>query len=344
MHDLRLPADHARALCLDALEQAGYARADAQLAADALVDASLRGIDSHGVTRLLAYHARQARERHIDTSATPALDTCQGACATIDGRHAPGLSTARLALGTATTCARVHGAGVVVARNVGYLGALGWCVRPGAVDGLIAVAACNSEACVAPYGGREALHGTNPIAVAMPAEPHPVVVDMRTNALRMADYWAAVATGGALPSGTMLSSDGEPTTLAAAAEDGVYLPLAGAKGYALALVVDVLTAALAGGPIGREVGAGARSDFSLFMLVLDPAAFGAGFASAVGRLLAQAHATAPLDERSPVLVPGERAQREYEERLEHGIPMSLAERAALAAALTELGLAVEVPA
>jgi ureidoglycolate dehydrogenase (NAD+) len=333
-----------RTLCLGALEQAGYARTDAQLTADALVDASLRGIDSHGVTRLLAHHARQALEQHIDTSATPVLDRRQGACATIDGRHAPGLSTARLALGTAIACARVHGAGVAVARNVGYLGALGWCVRPGAVDGLIAVAACNSEACVAPYGGREALHGTNPIAVAMPAEPHPVVVDMRTNALRMADYWAAVATGGALPSGTMLSSNGEPTTLPAAAEEGVYLPLAGAKGYALALAVDVLTAALAGGPIGREVGGGARNDFSLFMLVLDPAAFGTGFGDAVARLLDQAHATAPMDERSPVLVPGERAQREYEARLEHGIPMSPEERSALAAALSELGVAVEVPA
>ena len=79
--------------------------------------------------------------------------------------------------------------------------------------------------------------------------------------------------------------------------------------------------------------------------MLDPAAFGpgAGFAAAVERLSAQAHATAPLDERSPVVVPGERGEREYRERLRLGIPISLEERAALAAALAELGLAAELP-
>jgi LDH2 family malate/lactate/ureidoglycolate dehydrogenase len=343
MRSLRLPVAQARAFCLDTLKHAGYTRADAQLTADALVDASLRGIDSHGLTRLLSYHARQARDGHVDTSATPALDARQGACATIDGRHAPGLSTSQLTLETAMESARAHGVGVAVARNVGYLGALGWCVRPGAAEGLIAVAACNSEPCVAPHGGRQALHGTNPIAVAVPAEPHPIVLDMRTNALRMADYWAAVATGSALPAGTMLSRDGEATTSPTAAEDGVYLPLAGAKGYALALIVDVLAPALSGGPIGREVAGGARSDLSLFSLVLDPALFGVGFGAAIERLLAQVHATAPLDESLPVLVPGERGEREYRERLEQGIPISLAERAALAASLAELGLTVEVP-
>jgi LDH2 family malate/lactate/ureidoglycolate dehydrogenase len=297
------------------------------------------------VIPLLAYHARQAREGQVDTSAAPVVDAGRGACATIDGRRAPGLRTAGLALETATERARAHGVGAAVARNVAYLGALGWCVRPAVSDNLIAMAVCNSEPCVAPHGGREGLHGTNPIAVAIPAEPYPLVVDIRTNALRMADYWAAVASGGALPGGTMLSRDGDPTTSPAAAEDGVYLPLAGAKGYALALVVDVLAAALAGGPIGREVAGGARSDFSLFTLVLDPAAFGlgAGFADAIERLCAQVHATAPLDEHSPVLVPGERSEREYRQRLEAGIPISPEERGALAAALAELGLAAEVP-
>ena len=337
------PVLHAAAaleFCTAVLVRAGYRREDADLCADSLVESSLRGIDSHGVTTLLPTFARSALEGSVDTGASPEVVSRRGAAAVVDGRRAPALATGQLAARTGAGLAREHGVGAVVAREVGYLGALWWLVEPQARDGLIALAACNSLACVAPHGGREALHGTNPIAVAVPQEPDPIVFDTRTNALRMADYWRSVSTGAVLPDGTLILPDGTPTAEAGDVDCAVYLPLAGARGYGLALVVDVLAPALAGGPIGREVDSDNAA--SAFFLVLDPGAFDAGFTDSVCRLADQAHMTAPL-EGTAVRLPGERGFAERRLRLESGIPVDPIIWRRMDEALAELGLAVPSP-
>jgi LDH2 family malate/lactate/ureidoglycolate dehydrogenase len=105
----------------------------------------------------------------------------------------------------------------------------------------------------------------------------------------------------------------------------VSLPAAGAKGYGLALVVDVLTAALAGTAIGREIQGwnDEQSGLAAFFLALDPAAFGPPdrFASGVARLVEQVHATEPLVAGEPVRLPGERASAERRRRLANGVPV-----------------------
>ena len=210
-------------------------------------------------------------------------------------------------------------------RQVGYFGALWWSVSPAAEQGLVAISMTNAMAVVAPAGGREALHGTNPIAVAIPGDPDPVIVDMRTNVFRMADYWQSIASGAPLPPDSgLVRSDGSPVTDVAEIDDAVYLPLAGGKGYGLGIVVDVLTAALAGSPIGREVvWETERDDLAAFFLVLDPGFFGdpARFADGVRRLAEQARATLPVDEGSPVRLPGERGAAERGPRRRDGIPV-----------------------
>jgi LDH2 family malate/lactate/ureidoglycolate dehydrogenase len=321
----------------------GVPQADAELAADVLAKSDLRGIDSHGVVSLLPVFAAAPGR----AGPAPTVVEERGAAAVVDGRGALGLRTARVALEAAIRRARALGAGVAVARNVGYLGGLWWTVLPAAEQGLVALGATNSMACVAPHGGREPLHGTNPIAAAVPCEPDPIVVDMRTNALRMADYWEAVRTGGSLPDGALMTSEGEPLTDANAVDDAVYLPLAGPKGYGLALLVDVLAGALAGAPIGREVEAETERDgLGAFFLVLEPGFFGPSehFSAAVRRLADQAHATAPLDRREPVRLPGERSAAERRRRLAGGIPVDSGLWALHEERLAKLGLAVEGPA
>ncbi len=342
MPDLLLDRDDAYRYAVSVLRQAGHPDTDASLAADCLVESSLRGIDSHGIVTLLPIFATTPAA----DGATPRLDVSTGPVCVVDGNGSLGLRTARFALEEASRRATQHGVGAVAARNVGYLGALWWSVYPAATRGLIALAAVNSMACVAPQGGREPLHGTNPIAAIVPCDPEPIVLDMRTNALRMADYWEAVRAGGALPEDTVLAPDGTPVTDPDQIESAVYLPAAGARGYGLAILVDVLTAALVGGPIGREVTADSETEaLSLFILALDPGAFGPRerFLASVQRLAEQAWAVAPLDPQTPVRLPGERAAAERRLRQKRGIPIDRGLWERHEASLAALGIHVPRP-
>jgi LDH2 family malate/lactate/ureidoglycolate dehydrogenase len=346
---LHLTAEEGRAYAARVLRTAGFGEQDAAVCADLMVETSLRGVDSHGVAALLPMFAEHAVGGVGREGSAPSLAEDRGATCVVTGGGASGPRTARLALDCACERARRFGVGAAVAREIGYFGALWWSVAPAAEQGLVALATCNAMAFVAPHGGREALHGTNPIAIAFPGEPDPIVVDIRTNTLRMADVWRSVASGQPLPDGAVMLVDGTPITDIAELErvgweGAVSLPAAGVKGYGLALAVDLLTAGLAGTPIGREIAwETEQTQLAAFFLVLDPAAFGARerFAAAVARLADQVHGTAALDPEQPVRLPGERSAAERRRRLADGIPVDpvlwdrMEERLA--------GLGVEVP-
>jgi LDH2 family malate/lactate/ureidoglycolate dehydrogenase len=343
---LHLSPDAARSYAERALSEAGFGAEDVVACADLLVTSSLRGVDSHGVASLLPMFVEHARAGVGGEGTAPAVVSDQGAAIAVAGGGAAGPRTARFAVELASQRARQLGLGVAVAREIGYFGALWWCVAPAAEEGLIAIAACNAMAFVAPHGGREALHGTNPIAFAFPDDPDPVVVDMRTNTLRMADVWRSASTGEPLPDDAVRLEDGTPITdfeelERAGWEGAVSLPAAGVKGYGLALAIDFLTAGLAGMPIGRDLAwENEQTQLAAFFLVLDPAAFGPPerFAAAVARLREQVHATTPVDPGSPVRLPGERGAAEHRRRLAEGIPVDLALWERMERRLTELGV------
>lgn len=343
---LHLPAAGAHEYAERALMDAGFGAEDARVCADLLLGSSLRGVDSHGVVALLPMFVEHARAGVGREGTAPSIVAEQGAVAVVTGGGASGPRTARLAVEAASERARRTGVGVAVAAEIGYFGALWWCVAPPAAEGLVAIAACNAMAFVAPHGGREALHGTNPIAFAFPGTPDPIVVDMRTNTLRMADVWRSAATGEPLPDDAVRLEDGTAITdfaelESAGWEGAVSLPAAGVKGYGLALAIDLLSAGLAGTPIGREIAwETEQASLAAFFLVLDPAAFGPPerFAGAVARLQEQVHATTPVEAGSPVRLPGERSADEHRRRLAEGIPVDLALWERMERRLADLGV------
>jgi LDH2 family malate/lactate/ureidoglycolate dehydrogenase len=206
----------------------------------------------------------------------------------------------RLALAEAAGLARSSGVGVVSARGVGYFGAMRWSAVQLAEAGLIGIVTCNAMASEPPAGGVEPISGTNPIAIAVPRDPDPIVLDMRTDHLD-----------------------------------------APARGYGLALMIDLLTAGLAGAPICREVEwETERGDLAALVIALDPASAGPPerFAGAVRRLADQVHATTPVEPGAPVRLPGERAARERRRRLADGIPVDAERLEALLRELTRLGV------
>ena len=336
----RVPADTLERWTARVLEAVGVRAHHATATAEVLGYADLAGIDSHGVSRLPAY-VRAVQVGAIATDAEPTLVTGAGGdgpVALVDGHDLLGHPVGQRAVQEAMARAARYGVGWVGVRRSSHYGAAGAYVRPAADAGLVALSFTNTGATVAPAGAGSPYLGTNPLAFAMPVagEP-PLVLDMATSAVSGGKFEIALREGTAVPHGWGLDGDGRPTRDPAQVFPGrgALLPLGSDpersdhKGYGLALMVELLTAVLAGGPTGPAVGnltfraAAAAPGVSHAMVVLDPSRFGdaAEMSRRVAELLAGLRGTAPLDPHRPVRTPGQRSAREAEQRRRVGVPL-----------------------
>lgn len=331
----------AHAFCVDVLDRLGVPADEARICAETLVEASLRGVDSHGIS-LLGTFAERIRSGQMRPGRRPLVRREGASTALVDGQHGLGPPLARWATDLARDKAGETGLGAVAMRDANYVGALASYVEAPARAGLLALAAANSTPRVAPLGGRQGLHGTNPIAWAAPAAGgEPLVFDAATghSAARVTQ---AAEEGRALAPGIGLDAGGRPTTDPAAARTGVLLPVGGVLGYGFGLLVDLLAGGLSGGPCGRQVPPVSELDgpygCGFFVLVLDPAPFGGGLAEAARGLAADARATPPAEGVDEVRAPGDRGRRVREQRLAGGIPVSARRWEALAERLRACGV------
>lgn len=322
----RLPAGRAEAFCVDVLGQAGVGGDEAALCAGTLVEASLRGVDSHGVA-LVAVYAERIRSGQIRPGRCALVRREGPATALLDGQCGLGPPLARRAVTLAAHKARRCGLGAVSLKDGNYVGALSTYVEAPAREGLLVLAAANATPRVAPLGGREGLHGTNPLAWAAPvAGGEPLLFDAATGHAAARVHRAA-DEGRGLAAGIALDAQGQPTTDPRAALAGVLLPVGAALGYGVGLLVDVLTGGLAAAPSGRQVPPVARTDVpygcSFFALAVDPDFFGgrAALASACRRLVDDARDTLPAAGVDRVRAPGDRARATRAQRLAAGIPV-----------------------
>jgi ureidoglycolate dehydrogenase (NAD+) len=325
---LRLSVERARDLCHDGLRQLGVPDIEAATTTQVLLEASLRGVDSHGLA-LLPVFAERIRSGQIHPGRSPRVVQESPTMALLDGQHGMGPVLARQAVALAAQKARAAGLGAVSLRDGNYVGALGAYLEEPARQGFLVLAAANATPRVAPHGGREGLHGTNPLAWAAPGdEGEPILFDAATGhaAARIVQ---AAEEGASIPAGIALDRDGAPTTDPEAARQGTLLPVGGALGYGFGLLVDVLTGGLAAAPVGREVppvsALHGPYGCSFFVLALDPAGLGgeAALRRAVDSLRRQVGASTPAAGSDGVRLPGERAGRLRLERLTTGIPVPL---------------------
>ena len=327
MREARIPVDAAHAFCLDLLEQLGVTGDEAKACVDSMIDASLRGVDSHGIV-LLATYAERIRSGQIRPGRQPFLRREAWGTALVDGQHGLGPYLARATVEVAADKARRFGVGAVSLRDGNYVGALAGYVEAPARAGLLALAVANATPRVAPHGGREGLHGTNPLAWAAPVEAgEPMVFDAATG-YAAAKLTQAADEGRPAPAGVALDADGRPTVDAAAAAAGALLPVGGVLGYGMGLLIDLLCGGLACAPSGRGVPPVSQLDgpygCSFFCLVLEPAFFGGrtALSRAAQGLAAAARNTAPAAGVDKVRAPGDRARRVRCERLAKGILVS----------------------
>jgi LDH2 family malate/lactate/ureidoglycolate dehydrogenase len=299
-------------------------------------------VDSHGVIRLPIYAQRIAGGL-VDPLAAPLVDST-GGIVRVDARGAPGQLAAREACRALVAAGRAHGVATATIRGSAHFGAAGYYARALAEAGFIAMVVSNSEPIVVPYGGREALLGTNPLAFAAPTGGEPFSLDMATSATAMGKVMVALTRGETIPADWGVDAAGQPTTDPSTVT--ALLPLGGPKGFALGMLVEILGGVLSGAAIATELGNQYRDmdrpqNIGHWMLALDVAAFlpPAEFAERMGSLAAMVRASNPADPSRPILLPGEPEQLIMASRRRDGIPLT----AQTVSELADLGARYRTP-
>jgi len=341
---VRVSADDLRALVSGIFSARGASAADAGVVADALVWANLRGIDSHGVSRVPRY-LELFDQGESAPDAVPTVERPRAAIAIVDAHTAPGPVAMNRAVAEAMAGARACGVGWATVRGTVHTGAIGYYTSQAAAAGMAAVGVVAGVPTMAYAGTRGAAVATSPLSVAVPAGRHPaVLLDMATAVMALGRIAQLKAAGSELPAGVAVTSDGEPTTDPARA--AVPLPVGGAKGAGMSLVFELLASGLAASPIVPAYHAGdKRHRQNAFILAVDVSAFcdPAAFAAAVDDTVDAIKARPPADGVAEVLVPGERGHRSELERGTSGIPLGPRVWRELTGAAAALGVAVPTP-
>ena len=293
-----------------ALTAHGVPESYARIQADLLLEAQLRGYASHGLLRL-----PRIIERIVNGVTSPASSGAHewigDAFLRVDGERGLGPVVAVSALDALKERARRSGIAIGAIRNSNHIGMLAWYGDYVARDGLILIAATTSEALVHPWHGTRALIGTNPLCIAVPASPEPLVLDMATSLVSMGKVHDHANRGEPIPAGWALDAQGRPTTDATAAKAGSIAPFGGAKGYALGLALEVLVASLTGSAIGTDVVGTLDSDKvcnkgDLFIVVSPP--HSASLAETIRAYLDEIRSSGAPDTGHVVTVPGDRSR------------------------------------
>jgi L-2-hydroxycarboxylate dehydrogenase (NAD+) len=298
---------------------------EAYIQADVWTEADLRGIHSHGVQRLPVM-ATRIQKGLMNVNVKPELVWATDCVLNVDGKDGFGTSTCENALKALTPAVRKHGIGALTVRNAAHIGMVGYYAERRAQEGIVCIAFTTTEALVHPFGGADALVGTNPIAIGVPGEPRPFLLDMATSVSAMGRIIALKHRGEKVPEGWAVDKDGTPTTDPDAALKGSLSPAGGPKGYGLGISIAMLAGLLVGMPAGKEVLGTLDTDYrctvgDLFILMDEKAFPGAGtLAAGVKKYLNELRESRPGTGFKQVMVPGDPEARLREERLIKGIP------------------------
>ncbi len=330
------------------LSAPGVPAAQARFVAASLVGANLRGHDSHGVMRIPQYLT--SLEQGDIWPDAPFQILRQSECFLVaDGHWGFGQIQCMRLAEQVISQAQSQGVSVGTLRRSNHIGRLGEYCEKAAEAGLVSLMMVNTHGVarrVAPPGGKEPRLGTNPLAIGVPHQEGPVILDFGTSATAEGKVRVHRIAGKPCPEGWLLDNQGRPTTDANALYDdppGTILPMGGSqayKGFGLALMVEIFAGALSGGVCARQTPINQNGN-CVFLLALDPERLGGQdhFHSEVSSLLAFVRSCVPIEGVQSMTLPGDPERQTLQVRTQTGIPFDEGNWSQLADLAKRLGVA-----
>ena len=320
------PADDLLDMAARALAAAGMPEEDARRVADVLVLADLFGIHTHGVARIPEYLDR-VRVGGIDITAKVTVERVTPALARVDAANGVGPLAGSHALDAARCGANEVGIGAAFVRGSNHFGPVMPYLFRAAERGFAAIIASNATTTIAPWGGRQARLGNNPLGIGMPAPSGDhVLLDVAMSVAARAKIRAAAAAGNSIPETWATDTDGRPTRDPAAALNGFLLPFGGHKGYGLSVMVDLFAGVLSGAGYLTHISSwsedpGRAQDLGHVFILVDVAKLMPQhvMADRMADFAGIVHGTSPADPGAPVRLPGELELTHYRRQLRDGI-------------------------
>lgn len=322
-------AEDLRAFTAGVFERLGMRRDDADVLAEHLVWADLHGVPWLGLRKIPQYASR-LRAGGTRADAEPSTVLAQGVITHLDGNDGWGQVVGARGMRLAVDTARSYGVGLTLVRNTTSAGALGRLASFAADEGMIGLAINNGPPIQPVFGSAQRVIGNQAFAIVSPAGKHPpLVLDMATSSITWARLHEYQASGQPVPPGLALDPTGQPTVDPEAALKGMVLPFGGHRGSGLAVMWEVLTGVLAGGPrflsqVGLPDEFDRAQSVSLFLLAINPSILMPHdeFVARVDRVIDHLHAAEPATGVDKVRAPGERSHAAAALRSRDGISVA----------------------
>lgn len=318
---MKLSIDTLRDLGMAVFRRAGVPEENAACVVDALILAETDGLPSHGFSRI-PFYVDQARSGKVKGDARPEISLPAPAVVLADAREGYAFPAIKAGLERAVPLARTHGLCALGVRRSHHCGVLGHYTEQLADAGLISLIFSNTPAAMAPWGGCRASFGTNPLAFGCPREhgKH-LVIDLSLSKVARGKVMGAKQRGESIPEGWALDAEGRPTTDPAAALRGTMVPMGDAKGSALALMVEILAAALTGSHYAFEASSffeaeGPSPGIGQSFILIDPTPFNHEFPAKLETLCAH------ILDQSGARLPGARRMASRRAHCSEGIELA----------------------
>ena len=326
---------NARLFVTNILQGNGVSLPNAIIIADCLIQADLRGVDTHGMNRIPSYMER-IRQGVLDPAAEPIFKQITPVVGLVDGQNAFGFLCAHLGMKHAIEMAKVYGIGMVSVKHSNHFGMLAWVVQQTVDEGMMSLVFTNSSPALPVWGGREKLMGVSPIACGAPAgKAPPFILDMAPSVAARGKIYKAKRRGEKIPTDWALDKEGRQTDDPAAALEGVMLPMGGPKGSGLSIMMDVFSGVLSGsafaGGVTNPYDPSKPADVGHFLVAIKPDLFMSleDFKGRMDYLYQRVVGSEKMAGVERIFFPGEIEQLTATERATSGIPLVNAEVDAL---------------
>ncbi|WP_319558874.1 Ldh family oxidoreductase [Marispirochaeta sp.] len=314
--------DELKKLVIRRLVEVDIPQKDAEVIADVLVFADLRGVHSHGVLRV-EHYVRRIKSGGMNCNPELKVEMLKPSIGLVDAQGGAGHVTTRFAAAEAIKVAQQEGICMMGVRNNSHCGALAYYVQMALNAKMSAMVMVNTDACVVPFGGRQAFFGTNPFAFGFPGSKESILLDMATSEVAFGKIFYAREKEQPIPEHWAVDAQGNPTTDPNMAKS--LFPFGGAKGYGINILVEALTGLMIGGVFGPHLTKmygdfETYRDLSNFILIINPAVFGDDdYLETSQKMIDELHSQAPAPGFSKVMIPGEIESQAMEKSRRDGI-------------------------